>query len=159
MNKSERLKHLPPAARVARVDIHDADCALSVKLRYVIKPRDARTWFVYPGRELMGVHYDIWRNHVGRWVRLWEWHGTDEGMIGGPEKRQADFMFFGTMWEFPETFSRQVQLDYADRLERWLADDRYEFSERCRRNVDAQINDLRHPRRPAELVCENDDLL
>jgi hypothetical protein len=36
--------------------------------------------------------------------RLWEWHGTGEGMIGGPTKRQADFTFFGALWEFPEQY-------------------------------------------------------
>ena len=142
-DKADRLKHLPPAARVALVGIHNADCALSVKLRYVVKPRGTTTLFVYPGSELMGVHYDVWRNHVGRWVRLWEWHGTDEGMIGGPAKRQADFTFFGGVWEWPETYSHDELRWHADRLEQWLADERYEFSARCRAKVESKIISLR----------------
>ena len=65
-------------------------------------------------------------------------------MIGGPAKREADFTFFGGVWEFPESFSPEEQLAHADRLERWLADDRYEFSARCRANVEAKIKYLRH---------------
>lgn len=93
-----------------------------------------------PGKELWGVPYEIWKQHEGRRpIRLWEWHGTGEGMIGGPTKRQADFTFFGALWEFPEQYSSGELLAFAKELEDWLADERYAFSPRCRAEVERKI--------------------
>jgi hypothetical protein len=86
------------------------------------------------------VPYEVWKQHVGRGpVRLWEWHGTGEGMIGGPAKREADLVFFGSLWEFPEQYLAEELLSEAQLLEDWLLDDRYEFSARCRAQVEQQI--------------------
>jgi len=88
----------------------------------------------------MGVPYEVWKQHEGRRpIRLWEWHGTGEGMIGGPTKREADFTFFGGPWEYPEQYSGEELLRHAQRLEDWLADERYDFSPRCRAEVEQKI--------------------
>lgn len=141
MTKSERLKHLPPAARVAQVSSYEAEGCLQIKTRYVRKPYDGGcSHFVYPGKELWGVPYEVWKQHEGRRpIRLWEWHGTGEGMIGGPAKREADFAFFGGIWEYPGQYSGEELLRHAQRLEEWLADQRYEFSPRCRAKVEEKI--------------------
>lgn len=95
---------------------------------------------MHPGMELWGVPYEVWKQHEGgRPIRLWEWHGTGEGMIGGPAKRQANFAFFGSLWEFPHHFSSSRLLRHAEHLEEWLADERYEFSPRCRAELEAKI--------------------
>jgi hypothetical protein len=54
-------------------------------------------------------------------------------------KREADFTFFGGLWEFPEQYSGEELLAHAQRLENWLADERYEFSSRCRAEVERKI--------------------
>jgi hypothetical protein len=105
--------------------------------------------------------YDVWKQHEGRRpIRLWEWHGTGEGMIGGPPKRQADFVFFGGLWEFPGHYSPEEQLAFAQELEDWLADERYEFSSACRARVEGKIKRLRTgPMPKAHLVpCADSEL-
>ena len=140
MTKQDRIKHLPPAAKVAMVCPYDVKGGVLVKTRYVRKPHDWSSRSVHPGMDLWGVPFDAWKRHEGRRpIRLWEWHGTGEGMIGGPAKRQADFTFFGSMWEFPHLYSREELLRHAMELAEWLADDRYEFSERCRAEVEGKI--------------------
>jgi hypothetical protein len=56
MTKPDRLKNLPPAARVAQVCTSDAAPGLEIKLRYVRKPYDGgHSRFVHPGMELWGI--------------------------------------------------------------------------------------------------------
>ncbi len=141
MTKPDRLKNLPPAARIAQVCPYELADGVLVKTRYVRKPYDGgRARSVHPGMELWGIPYEVWKQHEGRRpIRLWEWHGTGEGMIGGPAKRQADFVFFGSLWEFPEQYSGEELRSHAKELEDWLADERYEFSSRCRAEVERKI--------------------
>jgi hypothetical protein len=140
MTTSDRLKHLPPAARLAQVRPYDLAGGLLVKIRYVQKPRGSYSCSVSPGQELLGVPYEVWKQHEGhRPIRLWEWQGTGEGMIGGPAKREADFTFFGGLWEYPDRYSVGELLAHAQRLEDWLSDERYEFSPRCRAEVERKI--------------------
>jgi len=141
MIKHDRLKHLPPAAQVALVCIYKEDGGVLVKTRYVQKPHAGSARSVHPGSELWGIPYEVWKRHEGKGpIHLWEWHGTGEGMNGGPVKRQANFVFFGSMWEFPNQYSRAELLRYAEHLERWLADERYEFSPRCQAELEQKIN-------------------
>ena len=145
MSNPDRLNHLPPAARAAQVCASDAAPGLEIRLRYVRKPHDGgHSLFVYPGKDLWGVPYEVWKQHEGRRpVRLWEWHGTGEGMIGGPAKRQAGVCFFGGKWEFPEHYSADELRAYAQKLEAWLADARYEFTPAWRERIERKIQSLR----------------
>ena len=109
----------------------------------------------------MGVPYEVWKQHEGRRpIRLWEWHGTGEGMIGGPTKREADFTFFGGIWEYPGQYSGEELLRHAQRLEDWLADERYEFSPDCRARVEKKITSLRSGRLAKRLLepCDDSEL-
>lgn len=144
MKKQDRLKYLPPAARMASVRVHRPTGGLTVVTRYVLKPHDGEEVGICPNSGLWGVPFEIWKQHLARGpIRLWEWHGTGAGMIGGPAKRQADFTFFGSLWEFPEQYSAEELQREARRLEDWLADDRYEFSPRCRAQVKRKIESFR----------------
>lgn len=159
--KTDRLKQLPPAARLAQVRPYDLTGGLSVKIRYVQNPRGSYSCSVHPGQELMGVPYEVWKQHEGRRpIRLWEWHGTGEGMIGGPTKREADFTFFGGIWEYPGQYSGEELLRHAQRLEDWLADERYEFSPDCRARVEKKITSLRSGRLAKRLLepCDDSEL-
>jgi len=144
MKKPDRLKLLPPAARVASVRVHRSSGALMVVTRYVLWPFDWEASGICHDSGLWGVPCEVWKQHVGRGpIRLWEWHGTGEGMIGGPAKRQADFTFFGSLWESAEKYLAEELRRAAQQLEDWLADERYEFSSRCRADVERKIESCR----------------
>lgn len=107
MIKQDRVKHLPPAAQVALVCPYDEDGSILVKTRYVQKPYAGSARSVHSGGKFWDIPFEVWKQHEGkRPIHLWEWHGTGEGMIGGPPKRKADFVFLGSIWEFPNQYSR-----------------------------------------------------
>jgi hypothetical protein len=142
--KDSRLATLPAAARVASIRLRE-DGRLQVKLRYVCQPWEKGSCWFGSDHEYQGVPYQRWHAHAGRIVRLWEWEGTGEGMIGGPAKRQVGVIFWGGAAEFPYQHSAEECLSTADELEAWLADDRYDFTDRNREEVLAKIAQLRQP--------------
>lgn len=141
-----RLATLPPAARVASIRLRE-DGRLQVKLRYVCQPWEKESCWFGSDHEYQGVPYQRWHAHAGKIVRLWEWVGTGEGMIGGPAKRQVGVIWWSESIEFPLINNEGERLDAADRLEAWLADERYEFSDANRKEVKGKIAMLSQPPR------------
>jgi hypothetical protein len=133
--KESRLLNLPPAARVALIRKTEGVFGLKIKFRYVFRSDDRDAVWLPVGHKWDGVPYERWLAHAGKIVRLWEWVGTGEGMIGGPAKRQAGVIWWGGAAEFPYKHSAEKCLETADELEAWLADDRYEFTDRNREEV------------------------
>lgn len=143
--RKTKLADLPPAAMLALVSL-EKDGRIRIHLRYVVPPREKQSYFIGKEEELFGVPYQKWCEHLGEIIRLWELNGDGPSMIGGPVKREV-----GTIWwcgaaEFPLSYSTEECMETASRLENWLADERYEFSDSNREDVLDQIYQLRMPR-------------
>jgi hypothetical protein len=143
--KRIKIADLPPAAVLAMASLQ-SDGRVKIHLRYVVLPRDK--YFVWIGQEedYFGVPFQKWCENLGKVIRLWEWHGTGPGMIGGPVKRPVGTIWWGGAAEFPLLHSNEECLQTATRLEKWLADTRYEFSDLNREDILDKIYRLRMPR-------------
>jgi hypothetical protein len=143
--RKTKLADLPPAARLALVSLQE-DERIEIHLRYVVPPQHQQSVCIGKEEEWFGVPYQKWCEHLGKIIRLWEFHGDGPGMIGGPAKREVGWIWWIGAAEFPLSFSTEECLETASRLENWLADERYEFSDSNREDVLDIIYVLRMPR-------------
>ena len=122
------------------------DGALLVDFRYADAERGERSGHrLDPGESLEGVPFEQWATHVGQQVDLSTWHGTGEGMIGGPDRmRVAGILYDGPLTEpcLRAAFTEEIEAEIA-RWEAALVDDRYEYTPDVRRDIRRWIRDGR----------------
>ncbi|MCI0491034.1 MAG: hypothetical protein L0229_30965 [Blastocatellia bacterium] len=113
---------------------------ISISYRYADRSRGRTIVRLRKNQELFGVPFKVWRKYAGQTVDLSQWEGTGEGMIGGPTRTQvAHFLYCGPL-AFLYGFSEAKIQEEIESLERWLEDDRYEFSQEARSKVERLLS-------------------
>ena len=119
----------------------ERDGRVSISYRYADRSRGRTIVRIGKNQELFSIPFKVWKKYAGQTVDLSQWEGTGEGMIGGPARTQvADFLYCGPL-AFLNRFSEaETVQEEMESLERWLEDDRYEFSQGARRRAEKLLS-------------------